>query len=161
MKNIPGFEKYTITQKGVVFSLENGHGLRKKPLRRKTYFDRAGYERIVLCKERRYDLSIARLVATTFLREPSDSETVNHKDGIKHNNNLVNLEWLSQSDNNLHRSAMGLIKHKQHDKHIYKSGNCWVVIIARYKKRHYLGRFKDKLEARQVRNNFLKSYAKN
>ena len=52
---------------------------------------------------------IHRLVAITFLDNPNNKLTVNHKDGNKLNNHLCNLEWATYSenckhsyDNNLH-----------------------------------------------------------
>lgn len=34
---------------------------------------------------------------------------INHKDGVKNNNHLSNLEWCTQEENNLHAVRMGLI----------------------------------------------------
>lgn len=42
------------------------------------------------------------LVAQTFIPNPDNLPTVNHKDGNKHNNKVDNLEWASFSKNNQH-----------------------------------------------------------
>lgn len=42
---------------------------------------------------------VHRLVAETFIPNPNNLETVNHKDENKQNNNASNLEWLSKIDN--------------------------------------------------------------
>lgn len=44
-------------------------------------------------------LSVARLVATAFIREPRDGEVIDHIDGNKHNNHHTNLRWVSHFEN--------------------------------------------------------------
>ena len=50
------------------------------------------------------------LVARTFIPNPDNLPTVNHKDGNKHNNFASNLEWVSYADNNIHALHTGLRK---------------------------------------------------
>ena len=56
---------------------------------------------------------VARLVAITFLGDPPQSYTVNHKDGNRLNNRLDNLEWLSLEDNIRHGFNTGLYRKNQ------------------------------------------------
>ena len=53
---------------------------------------------------------IHRLVATHFLVCPNETYVVNHKDGIKTNNHVENLEWVSLSENGKHAYRLNLHK---------------------------------------------------
>lgn len=46
---------------------------------------------------------VHRLVAMSFLPNTENKEEVNHIDGDRSNNNLVNLEWVTRSENHFHR----------------------------------------------------------
>ncbi len=48
------------------------------------------------------NLLVHRLVAKRWLGNPEGKRTVNHKDGNKLNNNLDNLEWATDTENNQH-----------------------------------------------------------
>jgi HNH endonuclease/NUMOD4 motif/NUMOD1 domain len=51
---------------------------------------------------------IHRLVALTFIENPENKEQVNHIDGNKLNNQLDNLEWVTNKENQLHKHKIGL-----------------------------------------------------
>jgi hypothetical protein len=55
---------------------------------------------------------IHRLVCQTFLPNPYNKKTVNHINGIKTDNRLINLEWSTQKENVNHASLNGLRKDK-------------------------------------------------
>ena len=62
-----------------------------------------GYQRIVLMRDgirKRY--MCHRLVAEAFIPNPNNLAQVNHKDGIRNNNTVENLEWCTQSQNERH-----------------------------------------------------------
>lgn len=73
-------------------------------------------KRVSLWKDGKHkDYLVARLVALTFLGDPPEGFTVNHKDGNRMNNSIDNLEWLSVGDNVRHAFATGLMSRSQKD----------------------------------------------
>lgn len=96
----PRYEKrFLINQQGKVYSLFTHRFMH-------TYILPSGYEFLIvmLQKPRRHTKTeyIHRLVAEAFIPNPDGKETVNHKDGDKLNNDVKNLEWATQGENNLH-----------------------------------------------------------
>lgn len=74
-----------------------------------TPFNRRGYFEVNLSNNnKRYDISIHRLVAENFIDNPNSLPQVNHKDGDKHNNNVNNLEWVTCQQNSQHSFDIGL-----------------------------------------------------
>lgn len=68
-----------------------------------------GYFVVNLRKDRKSNvIPVHVLVAKAFIPNPLNKPTVNHKDGDKSNNNRINLEWASYSENNLHAIRTGL-----------------------------------------------------
>jgi hypothetical protein len=50
------------------------------------------------------------LVAQAFLPNPDNKPTVNHKDGVKANNAVDNLEWATYAEQTQHGLAHGLLE---------------------------------------------------
>lgn len=105
MEDIPGYQGlYAVTQDGQIWSHKTGKFL-------KTMTDRLGYKFVHLCKEhKQYGKKIHRLVAITYIPNPEAKRTVNHKNGIKADNRVENLEWATHSENKKHAWNTGLQK---------------------------------------------------
>lgn len=68
-----------------------------------------GYLAVMLYKNnvgRIYKLH--RLVTTAFVENPNNKPCINHKNGVKTDNNVDNLEWCTQRENVLHCIRTGL-----------------------------------------------------
>lgn len=86
---------------------------------------RKGYERVSLySKGSRKHFSIHRLVGKYFVNNPNNKPQINHKDGNKRNNFYKNLEWCTNSENQIHAFKNGLqnrtINHKKQLKELHK-----------------------------------------
>ena len=95
-KSIAGYEGlYEVSDMGRVKSLWNGKEKILKP-QKNTY----GYLHVCLYKDgQKKMLLVHRLVSEAFIPNPNNLDTVNHKDEVKTNNTVSNLEWMSQEDN--------------------------------------------------------------
>ncbi len=64
---------------------------------------RKGYHRIHLCKNgKATSMFIHRLVSEAFLEKNDESLQVNHKNYIRTDNRIENLEWVTQKENIAH-----------------------------------------------------------
>lgn len=73
----------------------------------------SGYLFVDLGMERkRHDFKVHRLVATAFIPNPENKPEVNHINGIKTDNRLSNLEWVTHKENMIHASKIGLMDNR-------------------------------------------------
>jgi hypothetical protein len=108
-KDIKGYEGiYQVSNLGNLKSLSRlcdvGNGVyRKKEKIIYKFSLKNGYPQFNLCKNNTHkNVYIHRLVGEYFLSNLSNFPTINHKDGIKTNNNINNLEWCTYLYNNKH-----------------------------------------------------------
>lgn len=67
----------------------------------KPFITNKGYLRIKLAPDNK-NHSIHRLVACNFIPNPDNKPQVNHKNGIKTDNRVENLEWVTNIENTIH-----------------------------------------------------------
>jgi hypothetical protein len=89
---------YEVNEHGEVRNIKTKHVL--TPCANKK-----GYLKINLNKK---SFFIHRLVAKAFIPNPENKPFVNHIDGNKANNNVNNLEWVTNSENMIHAYKNGL-----------------------------------------------------
>jgi hypothetical protein len=101
---IKNFSDYYITDTGNVYSRKiyyNNPNCRIKKLTPKK--DKNGYLMIELWKDNKPHVKkLHRLVAETFIHNPENKKEINHKNGIKSDNRVENLEWSNRSENIKH-----------------------------------------------------------
>lgn len=74
------------------------------------YLHKTGYWTTTFTlKGKKKSCKIHRLVAKAFLPTTEGKNCVNHKDGVKTNNHIDNLEWCTQAENNKHAWENGLV----------------------------------------------------
>lgn len=101
-KDVIGYKNiYEVSNLGRIRSRYYGKSKILKPV-----LSRWGYFRLTLCKDGiRKNESVHRLVALAFIDNPFNKLVVNHKDENKQNNNCLNLEWATYSENNFYGTA--------------------------------------------------------
>lgn len=94
-KRVEGYPDYEVSSTGRVRSWKG-----RNPPRYLRLQNKKGYRRVVLSDANGIkNESVHRLVATAFLPKPPGKTVINHKDHIRDNNNVSNLEWVTPKEN--------------------------------------------------------------
>ncbi len=95
-KDIPKFEGlYQASSLGRIKSTKTNRILKQRLMR--------GYCRVCLCKQNNKSHHfVHRLIAITFINNAESKPFINHKNGIRNNNNILNLQWVTNSENQKH-----------------------------------------------------------
>ncbi|AYV82011.1 MAG: HNH endonuclease [Homavirus sp.] len=95
-KSIPEFSRYICSKSGKIYSNKIKRDLI-------CYKDADGYLSVKLKKddEKKYTVRVHRVVAITWIPNPNNEKTVHHKNRIRDDNRVENLEWMSTADQNL------------------------------------------------------------
>lgn len=98
-KDIPGYEDYMVSNTGNVKSIKYG----KERLLKITVDDNGYRWFISYANGKKKKFKVGRLVATLFIPNPDNLPTVDHLDRNSLNDNVENLRWVTQGDNNRNR----------------------------------------------------------
>lgn len=106
-KIIKDYPNYSISDTGIVkrnvyTRIDSiGRKTEVKEMILRQYVDKDGYFRVALSKNKKtYYVPVHRLVAKAFIDNNKNLPCVNHKNEIKIDNNVNNLEWCTISYNN-------------------------------------------------------------
>lgn len=119
-KQIDGYEDYTIYSNGEI--KKNGKSI-------KWFVNKInGYAYVSLTYSRKAKrLLVHRLVAQAFIPNPENKKEVNHINGIKTDNRVENLEWVSREENIQHAYKNNLIS--TYNQSVSHTNNLPVVLI--------------------------------
>jgi predicted RNA binding protein YcfA (HicA-like mRNA interferase family) len=112
-RSIPEFEGYQVSSLGNIRGIDRlrkgRNGLRiTRGKELKKVLNKKGYPEVRLRKQGCHTRLVHKLVASAFMIKPEGCTQINHINGVKTDNRVINLQWVNQSENQLHAYRLGL-----------------------------------------------------
>tara|TARA_R110002074_G_C12140162_1_gene629054 strand:+ start:11 stop:490 length:480 start_codon:yes stop_codon:yes gene_type:complete len=151
-KSVPNYDNYMVSSRGRVKSMKFG-----KERMMKQSLNIYGYFHVCLSKEgKSKTITVHKVVAIAFLNHTPCGHklVVDHRNNDKTNNNLNNLQLVSQRENTSKDKKGGSSKYV--GVWWYKALNKWHARIRINGKQKHLGYFTDEVEAHNAYQNALK-----
>lgn len=144
-------EIYAVSNKGRIRSFDrsytqkDGKNLFIKGVLLKPSLDQDGYRRVHLRNENGIEIHrrVCRLVAIMFIPNPENLSQVNHKDLVKTNDDVDNLEWMTGAQNQRHRYLN--YETKTNLQGVHMTGNMYISTFNIDNIKYTLGKSKDKV----------------
>ncbi|MFA5898029.1 MAG: NUMOD4 domain-containing protein [Hyphomicrobium sp.] len=117
-RKVTGYPSYSVSTSGAVRRDIAANGFAAgRPIKPRLNID--GYVTVVLCAkgQKPRGLRVHRLIAIEFIPNPLGLPCINHIDGVKTNNAISNLEWVTPKMNTAHAVRNGLMKPAKGDSH--------------------------------------------
>ena len=94
---VPGFSRYAVTEDGQIINRKTKRVLRQ-------YVDKSGYRRVGIIDDigKQRGQYVHRIVLAAFTPNPEGYSECHHIDSDKTNNHLLNLQWVTHKQNQLH-----------------------------------------------------------
>ena len=100
---VPNFKNYEVSNYGRIISYARKETIILKQSNSLDYkVVKLGWENL---------LRISRIIAITFIPNPENKPEINHKNGIRYDNYIKNLEWATHKENMIHAVKTGLRKY--------------------------------------------------
>jgi len=112
-RDVPNFEGYQVSSLGKIrgidrlkqgrsgLRLTRGQELKQVP-------NKKGYPEVRLRKNGTHTRLVHKLVSSAFLVKSEGQTQINHINGVKTDNSVINIEWVTQSENQKHAYKLGL-----------------------------------------------------
>lgn len=139
-KDIENFSKYQVSNLGNVKSKDrytkakDDEIIHRKEFLLKGFINKKGYKQVTLYDDngKPKTMRVHKLVALAFIENKNNLPQINHIDGNKLNNEVSNLEWISNYDNMQHAIKNGLIDQELRKENMSKLGKSLKGHIARF-----------------------------